>query len=244
MSDLESLAIQPALGMIVPPSNPTVEPEMARLVPIGARLYCTRLPVMPDTTLEQRNRAYISAYKPAIASFGTLKLAATIIALTGPSYRLGPAQDAALAADLSAAAGAPVETASGAIRAALQVLKAKRICLFSPYPQWLTDEAAGYWRAAGHEIAQIIKVSETFRAYELTTREVQEALKGVNARNLDAIVMSGTGMITLPAITARSAVVPMLSSNICCAWWMMRIAGVKPSAAFAAAAPALVRTLA
>lgn len=235
--DLAELATRPALGLLVPPANPTVEPEMNRLIPSGARLYATRLPVMPDTTLEQRNRAYIASYEPALKSFGSLKLDAATVALTGPSYRLGAGEDDALAARLSASAGCPVETASGAIRHALKAVGAKRICLFSPYPAWLTEEAAGYWTGASFTVAQVVKVSETFRAYELTTEEVEAALRQVETTGIDAIVMSGTGMITLPAMAARPerSSPPLLSSNLCCAWWMMKKTSVAPGPAFARA---------
>lgn len=243
--DLAELATQPALGVLVPPANPTVEPEMNRLISAGARLYATRLPVMPDTTLEQRNRAYIASYQPALKTFGSLKLDAATVALTGPSYRLGAGADDALAACLSEAAGFPVETASGAIRHALKAIGAKRICLFSPYPAWLTEEAAGYWTGAGFTVAQVVKVSQTFRAYELTTEEVEEALRQVETTGIDAIVMSGTGMITLPAMLARpeGSAPPLLSSNLCCAWWMMKQAGVKPGALFTRACSRLSATL-
>jgi len=243
--DLADLATQPALGLIVPPANPTVEPETARLIPSGARLYAARLPVMPETTLEQRNRAYIASYEPALKAFGSLKLAAATIALTGPSYRLGAEEDDRLAERLTAAAGVPVDTASGAIRRALKAIAARRICLFSPYPAWLTEEAAGYWSGAGYEVAQIVKVSETFRAYELTTGEVEEALATVEMAGIDAIVMSGTGMITLPAMMARAGRpgAPLLSSNLCCAWWMMKTTQVAPGEVFAQACPQLAATL-
>lgn len=245
MIDLETLGSQPALGVLVPPANPTVEPELNRLIATDARLYACRLPVFPDSSLEQRNRAYIAAYGPTLKGFGALKLRAATIALTGPSYRLGADEDDALAARLGAEAGYPVETASGAIRHALRAVKAKTICLFSPYPQWLTDEAAAYWSGAGFSVTQIVKVSETFRAYELTTQEVREALAGVRAVEVDAIVMSGTGMITLPAIVARpdNAASPFLSSNLACAWWMMKQAGVRPGPVFSAACPKLAATL-
>ena len=245
MSDLDQLTALPALGLIVPPANPTVEPEMARLMPEGARLFATRLPVMPDTTLEQRNRAYLDTYLPAARSFGSLAIKAMIVALTGPSYRLGPQGDEAFCTQLSQQAGVPVETASNAIRKSLQALDAKRICLFSPYPQWLTDEASRYWQEAGYQITQIVKVSETFRAYELSTAEVEHSLSEVDMDSIDAIVMSGTGMITLPAIAKRASasVPPFLSSNICCAWWLMREQGIAPGSLFTQAAPQLAATL-
>jgi maleate isomerase len=244
--DLARFASAPALGLLVPPANPTVEPEMNRLIASGARVYATRLPVMPDTTLEQRNRAYIASYEPALKTFGSLKLDAATVALTGPSYRFGAPEDDSLAARLTLSAGFPVETASGAIRHALAALGAKRICLFSPYPAWLTDEAAGYWTGAGFEVGQVVKVSETFRAYELTTAEVEAALAQVETTGIDAIVMSGTGMITLPAMLARPehAGPPLLSSNLCCAWWMMKVAGVSPGEVFVRACPQLAATLA
>jgi maleate isomerase len=242
--DLAGLAQGPTLGLIVPPANPTIEPEMARLIPSGARLFATRLPVLPGD-LKDRNRAYLGAYEAAFADFGSLRMGAHVVGLTGPSYRLGPQGDADLVARLSARAGCPVATASAAIAAALAALGARRICLFSPYEAWLTDEAATYWSAAGFAVAQTVKVSETFRAYELTVAEVEAALGGVDMNGADAIVMSGTGMITLPAIAARvgAAGPPLLSSNLCCAWWALRTLGVKPAPFFARVAPALARAL-
>jgi maleate isomerase len=211
------------------------------LLPGGLRLFAARLPVMPDTTLEERNRRYIGAYPAALESFGGLALDAVAVGLTGPCYRLLPAGDRAVAAGLSRP-DRPVQTASGAILDALQALSARRLCLLSPYPKWLTDDAAAYWTAAGHDIAEIIEVSQEHDAYALTTAQVEAALRRVRPGSVDAVVMSGTGMLTLPAILASRSTLslPFLSSNLCCAWWLMRATGMtRPSSVFAACAPEL-----
>jgi maleate isomerase len=247
MTDVDSIRPPTWAGVLVPPSNPSIEPELHRLLPESIALFAGRLPVMPGTTLEERNRRYLATYRDAVKSFGDLKLAAMVIGLTGPSYRLGPAGDAELTRELSTLAGGiPVATASLAIRDALAALGARRLCLFSPYPGWLTDESVAYWTDAGHEVVQVVKVSETFRAYELTTDDVRNALAAVRHDAIDATVMSGTGMLTLPAILAARAHVhtPLLSSNLCCAWWLMRTVAMRAgSKLFAAATPELARNL-
>jgi maleate isomerase len=87
----------------------------------------------------------------------------------------------------------------------------------------------------------VVKVTDSLHPYALTSAQVTEALASVQPKSADAIVMSGTGMLTLPAILAsRDALaMPFLSSNLCCAWWLTRVTQSAPSALFAALSPEL-----
>ncbi|WP_158970568.1 maleate cis-trans isomerase family protein [Chachezhania sediminis] len=232
------------VGVLVPPANPTVELELRFLLSETIALHAARFPVMPNTTLDERNQAYLDHYEPCLGAFGAIRLAATIVGLTGPSYRLLPQGDVEQCRRLTAAKGAPVATASLAILDALSALKAKRIALVSPYPEWLTSKAAAFWEAAGYKVAQVVTISEEFRAYELTTSEVVSALSRVNP-DIDAVVMSGTGMLSVPAglEAAKTSDLPFLSSNLCSAWWLQRETGIPASENLTRCAPRLAACL-
>jgi maleate isomerase len=233
------------VAVATPSANPAVEPEIHHLLPAGVALYTTRFPVMPGTTLMERNAAYLTFYAKAHEAFGALAPKALLLALTGPSYRLLGGEDEAMCSRISETAGMPVATSSVTIREAVRVLSVGSISLVSPYPAELTAMAVGYWEDAGIKVVEVVKVTEEFRAYELRTDEVFEALGKVKSPKADATVMSGTGMISIPAITRARQTMnkPILSSNLCGGWWLTAKAGQQASTALAKAAPELAKRL-
>jgi maleate isomerase len=233
------------IGLLSPSANPAVEPEMRHLLPAQAALHVTRLPVMPNTTLEQRNAVYLAAAEQALGSFGALRMDAFILGLTGPSYALAPLEDAAMQDTLSAKAGAPMILASRAIAEALAALGRSRLLLFSPYPGWLTERAERYWAAAGLDLVESFKVSDSFRAYDLTPEEVAEGLAKLSPPADCAVLISGTGAATLDAMEWMQAKVaaPLVSSNLACAFAACRRLGLPATEALRACCPELAAKL-
>jgi len=218
---------------------------MRHLLPAQAALHVARLPVMPNTTLEQRNAAYPGHVEAALGAFGNLALDAVVVGLTGPSYALPPAEDHTLQGRLSANAGRPVILASRAIAHALAMLARTRLLLFSPYPGWLTERAERYWAAAGFDLVESFKVSDSFRAYDLTPEEVADGLAKLSPPADCAVLISGTGAATLDAMEwMRARVgVPVLSSNLACAFVACRTLGLPASEAMRACGPDLAALL-
>ncbi|MBV8537431.1 MAG: hypothetical protein JO128_17665 [Alphaproteobacteria bacterium] len=210
----------PVRGLLVPQANTTVEPEM-RLLLTGT-LLAARLRSRSDDS-KTRGLDYLEHLEEFLLDFDTAPLACAGYAYTASSYFTGPAREDETVDALSARRGYPVLPAARSVRAALSALGARRIALVSPYPAWLHEAAGRYWREAGfeprHSNSLAPDMGDTRAIYKLAPASA-EALAGI-AREVDAIVISGTGLPSLPTIVAGDGLgVPVLSSNLCLAWAM------------------------
>jgi len=217
------------VGVAVPHTNPTVEPEMRALLPESIGVYATRL-THPSPEVEERLNHYIRHVPEAIGTFGEMKLAAFGFGCTGTSYVAGLELEDRLTAEASERTSLPVMTAAQSIRAALKELGCHSIALVSPYPDWLAEAGYRYWEDAGLRIVDRLRVdpalTDTHRIYELTSDDALMALRQLNAGEVDCLVASGTGMPTLRALKtfAAETELPVLSSNLSLAWTLTRTA--------------------
>lgn len=219
--------------MVVPPSNPVAEPELDALLGDEVLVYSDRLPLFAGLDLEERNQRYVTAYADALDELSGLELDCALVAMTGPNYRLGPEGDRDLCAGLAERLGAPVATTSLATVEALARLGIGRVHLVSPYPDWLTRGAQGYLAAAGIEVLDVENLlgeGEEFHAYRTPTAEVIEHLCALEPDPGAAVVITGTGLGSVAASyrVGDQVGVPLLSSDLCGAWWILKRCGGMP----------------
>jgi maleate isomerase len=110
-------------------------------------------------------------------------------------------------------------------------LQVGAIALVSPYPAWLTDACQAYWGRHGLRVTATLQLSSgpagAHRIYALTSPAVLEAVAAFDTRGAEALLLAGTGMPSLRVIRALEPVGagPVLSSNLCLAWALARVAG-------------------
>ncbi len=211
------------VGVLTPQANTTVEPEFAILLPPGYAMINARM-TSDCATLSQRMVDYIDTLDGSLRQFHNAPVDAVAFACTGASYLIGPDREDAIATRQSERLGVPFVTAGKAVMAGLDALGAKRVGLVSPYPAELTQAAVSYWEARGCEVAAVASAdlddTQFHPIYSIRAGTVSEALASLDGRDLDAVVMLGTGMPTLGTILARPHIgrAPVFSCMLALAW--------------------------
>jgi len=213
------------LGIATPQSNPVVEAEFSVLRPDGVGAIITRLTGTAEDP-QHRFHQFLENLERSVSYFGESRLDAFGFACTATAYSFGNDEAIALEAT-SARLDAPAISSAAAIRRALALLGVRRIALFSPYPDWLTEVSRAYWTSHGYDIVSWARMPDdtfdTVKIYGLTTEGLLAAATDLKVDDADIILITGTGMATLPAIRPLFERVrkPVLSSNICLAWALL-----------------------
>ncbi|MFC8935581.1 hypothetical protein ACFT1A_26155 [Rhodococcus sp. NPDC057135] len=219
------------LGLLVPPENPTAEPEFNALLGDRFGVYATRFPVTPDVRLREMLNIYNRVLPDVLASFGNLRLEAAVVACSASHYLLRPGGDRAVCDEMSERAGYPVQSCTQAILWALERLGVSSLALVSPYEPWLTETSAGFWSQAGLRVEGVVSVPATpeglYDPYQVTTDALIGEVRKAPMPKSIPLLFTGTGMGTLSAMTEIAAEGNeriVLSSNLASAWWALRFA--------------------
>jgi len=220
------------LGFLIPPGNPTVEPEMQALAPKGVTVHFDRMVARGKTGShegqDERNRSMIDGLDENVELLMLVKPSVLVLAHTASSYMLGKEGEAKLVARLSKAAGVPFITAFGSVIAALKHLGVTRVALGTPYAPEATLKSKAHLEAHGFAVPAWGQLANVKNIYEETLERACELARSVDRPEAEAVFMSGVGMPTVGVLEQleRELGKPVLSSASAMMWHALRSAGV------------------
>ncbi|HUC70804.1 MAG TPA: hypothetical protein VMS01_06400 [Stellaceae bacterium] len=221
------------LGFLVPPGNPTVEPEMMALMPDGVSLHFNRMVArgVPGSLdgQSERNRMMVDNIDASIEMLALVEPAVIVLAHTATSYHLGREREADLLARLEKSTGTRVVTAFGSVLRALERLKVRKLALGAPYSRETTLQGKAHLEAHGLEVVNFDNLRGVTNIYDETAERAYRLARMVDCAEAEAVFLTGTGMPTLPVLEALEQDLgkPVISSASAMMWHALRLAGVR-----------------
>jgi maleate isomerase len=221
---------RPRLGLIVLQADETIEDEFRQIFdPAAVRLHISRVPsgaeLTPDTIKEMETALpAAAALFPQGVTFDAVGYACT----SGTSL-IGAERVASLIRSRCAARN--VTNPLTATFAALRTLDAERVGIVSPYTSDIAASLCADFAKAGFHAPKRLSFGENREAQvaRIASRSIIEAVTLLTAQAaLDAVFLSCTNLRTLGVIEIlrHRLRLPVLSSNLCLAWHMARLAQI------------------
>jgi maleate isomerase len=208
------------LGLIVPSSNTTNEPEWAAYAPDGVSVHAARM------ELESVNADHLSAMADDAADCAELLATADVDVIaygcTTGSLVEGPGYDEEIEARLADAAGVPAVATAASVRRALAALDADSVAVATPYVADLDRREVEFLEAAGHEVVAIegLGIERNTEIGGQTPETAYRAARAVDDPAADAVFVSCTNYRTFEIIERLEAdlLEPVVTSNQATLW--------------------------
>jgi maleate cis-trans isomerase len=225
------------IGVLVPPGNPTVEPELYRMSPRGVSVHFARLDSTESASapgaggMEDRTRAYVESLPGPARTLAAVNPAVVVLAFTAASYANGFKNEETLSDRIAALTGTRALTAAQAILAALSRFRVRKLALGTPYPESISALGKAYWEAAGFEIVGYRRLAGVENIYDESEERAYRLAREADAPGADAVLLSGTGLPTIGVLEVleRDLGKPVISSNQASLWRALDLAGVRES---------------
>jgi maleate isomerase len=220
------------LGFLIPPGNPTVEPEMFAMAPAGVSVHFSRMISSgltgAEAGLEGRTQDYLDNIDSTIDLLALAKPGVIALAFTAGSYALGQDGEVALTQRTVQRTGIPFITAFGSVLAALSVLGVTRLALGTPYGEATTQQGKAALQSHGLDVVNVARLMNVSNIYEETPERAYNLARSVDTPQAQAIFLSGVGMPTVEVLDALEQDLgkPVISAASAMMWNALRTVGV------------------
>ena len=216
-----------SIGLLVPSSNTTVEPEFYRALPKGVTLHVARLFLAQIATDSIANT--VRDLETQSRNLATADVDVIVLGAAAPSFLKGLGYDREMAQKITAASGKPATTTSTAVIEALRHLGASKVVLGAAYDDKVNAIAKSFLEANGFNVlsAQGLGLVDNLVVGRLDETSAYEFARKIDRPDAEAIVLACTNWKTLDMIERleRELGKPVISTTQVSIWAALRAVG-------------------
>ncbi|GAA0398336.1 arylmalonate decarboxylase [Streptomyces luteireticuli] len=230
----DSLGPRLKVGVVVPATNTSVQPEMEALRPFGVTNHTGRM-LTADHSLVEGIDTLVDSYREsthkAIAGIVPCKPDCIVIGFSPEIYWDGPESHAPVLESMRAAAGGlPVTMSPDAFNAALARYEASRIAVITPYLPVGDDSVSRFFTDSGYEVVRVrgLGCSSPEKISHVSEAELRDAVKEIDGPDVEAIVQVGTNVAMMRVAAAAEEWIgkPVVTNNTVLYWHALRQSGI------------------
>lgn len=215
------------IGLFVPSSNTTLEPEFYRVLPPHVTLHVARLFL---TKIEPGSiEAILKDLESQARNLTSADVDVLVLGATAPSFLKGLGYDKSVIERIEAASGKVATTTTTALVQALQHLDISRFVLASAYDDEVNAIASAFFKQSGFEVldAQGLSVVDNIKVGRLPASTAIDLVRKVDRPDAQAIVLSCTNWRSMEVIEQLEQELgkPVLSTTQVSIWAALRMIG-------------------
>ncbi|WP_201766182.1 maleate cis-trans isomerase family protein [Verminephrobacter aporrectodeae] len=238
VSTMNILGHRLRIGVVIPSTNTSAQPEMDDLRPFGVTNHVSRMVIVDDTLTEESGfnsviQEIYSATAPAIQSLKDCGLSRVIVAVSPDAYWNGNNMHLQMLTYLQETAGdIGITMSADAIELALEKMgNVRRIGLISPYTAIGDEAVSQFFVDKGYDILALANLGgqSPSRISVVSQDDLRHAVEVVNAPGVEAIVQVGTNvpMTIFANVAEQWTGKPVIANNAVLYWHALRTSGVQ-----------------
>lgn len=218
------------IGLLIPSTNTTMEPDFNRLAPEGVSIHSARLLTEREGTFEQLIKMESEADQAAVA-LATCQPGVIVYGCTSGTFVKGPAWNKHIVQSLTDKTGIPTVTTAGSMVDALRHRGLKRISVVTPYVKKTNDQLVKFVEAHGIRVLDLQTFDELdmFEHAKTEPWEIYELARKAWRKEAQGLFIACTQLRALDVLDALEEDFghPVLSATQASMWAALRALGVK-----------------
>jgi len=218
------------IGLIIPSTNSTMEPDFNLLAPVGVTIHSARLKTQREATFETLKEME-KLVLPAARSLADCEVDAICYGCTSGSFIEGPSFSDRIIADIEKETRIPAVTTAEAMVKSILEFKLKKIAVVSPYVSITNERLVNFLKEYGINVISLrsFEMLDQYEHANIPSFSIYRLTREADNIDAEGIFISCTQIPSIDVVEALENDLgkPVIAATSAAMWLTMKKSGIK-----------------